>query len=118
MGKVLFRVNNKQQTPIEVSLQFCMLSFLSDTPFCKVFKKTWSETHVTPANNVQSCRLPDLTSNYHKHDDSETFSVLELLGHTKRRDVFFIIQITQPAFTCSKLKIETLEQDVKYVHQS
>ena len=22
---------------------------------------------------------------------------------------------TQPAFTCSKLKIETLEQDVKYV---
>ena len=71
-------------------------------------KPMWHQRH-----NVQSCRWPDLTSNYHKHDDSETFSVLELLGHTKRLDVFFIIQITQPAFTCSKLKIGTLEQGVK-----
>ena len=70
MEKALLRVNNKQQTPIEISLQFCMLSFLSDTPFCKVSKKTWSETHVTP---VQSCRWPDLTLNYHKHDDSWNF---------------------------------------------
>ena len=26
-----------------------------------------------------------------------------------------IVPISQPAFTCSKLRIETLEQDVKYV---
>ena len=28
---------------------------------------------------------------------------------------FFIELITQPAFTCSKLTIETLEQSMKYV---
>ena len=29
--------------------------------------------------------------------------------------VWFLYMITQPAFTCSKLTIETLEQDAKYV---
>ena len=30
-------------------------------------------------------------------------------------DFFFISHLSQPAFTCSKLTIKTLEQDVKYV---
>ena len=30
-------------------------------------------------------------------------------------DALLLINLTQPAFTCSELTIETLEQDVKYV---
>ena len=32
------------------------------------------------------------------------------------KGLFCVIERTQPAITCSKLTIETLEQGVKYVH--
>ena len=31
------------------------------------------------------------------------------------QELEFFVDLTQPAFTCSKLTIETLEQGVKYV---
>ena len=44
----------------------------------------------------------------YQHKSKSLFLLLEALGTR-----FF----TQPAFTCSKLTIETLEQDVKYVQR-
>ena len=44
-------------------------------------------------------------------------SVTELLTQLSRIHIYviFVHKASQPAFTCSKLTIETLEQGVKYV---
>ena len=60
----------------------------------------------------QDHRAPDLNITAANTDPVKAYAISD--NHIFYQ-VFLLSNITQPAFTCSKLTIETLEQGVKYV---
>ena len=80
-------------------------------------KRMWN----IPPNIVKpTVTIPNLV-NIHKHDRVKDYTIEtecrirgKAIDYSGRSDKKYI-NYSQPAFTCSKLTIETLEQGVKYV---
>ena len=57
---------------------------------------------------------PDI-STLTAYEITPTTILKHIFHETKYEKVYITLKVTQPAITCSKLTIETLEQGVKYV---
>ena len=64
---------------------------------------------------AQAASYPFDKWNFKVFINIEKYNVLFKIRKYYIRIIFVLMAISQPAFTCSKLTIETLEKGVKYV---
>ena len=64
---------------------------------------------------AQAVSYPFDKWNFQVFINIEKYNVLFKIRKYYIRIIFVLMAISQPAFTCSKLTIETLEKGVKYV---
>ena len=64
---------------------------------------------------AQAASYPFDKWNFQVFINIEKYNVLFKIRKYYIRIIFVLLAISQPAFTCSKLTIETLEKGVKYV---